>query len=95
VKAARTSMWTGSANELDAWANAARERVKPMAEALPGNIGAYFFVDRENGKALTLTLWESEEAARSTDESADASRRRTMAETGVELQSAGKWELIA
>jgi heme-degrading monooxygenase HmoA len=95
MTAARTSIWSGSAEQLDAWANAARERVKPMAEELPGNKGAYFFLDRENGRALTLTIWESEEAARSTDERAEESRKRTMEATGVELVSADKWEVVA
>jgi heme-degrading monooxygenase HmoA len=95
MKVARTSLWSGSPDELEAWAKVARERVKPMAEGLPGNMGAHFFIDREHGKALTLTLWESEEAARATDESANESRTRTMDATGVKLDSADKWEVVA
>lgn len=95
MKAARTSLWSGSPDALDAWANAANERVKPMATGMPGNLGAHFFVDRERGKALTLTMWESEEAARATDETADESRRRTMDATGVRLDSADRWDVVA
>jgi hypothetical protein len=51
MKAARTSLWSGSSDELDAWANGANERVKPIAAGMQGNVGAYFFVDRERGKA--------------------------------------------
>jgi hypothetical protein len=36
----------------------------PRTEQLDGYKGAYFFVDRQNGKSLTMTFWESEEAMR-------------------------------
>jgi heme-degrading monooxygenase HmoA len=94
MKAARTSLWSGSPAELEAWARVARERVKPMAEGLPGNMGAHFLIDHERGRALTLTFWESEEAARATDASADESRKRTMDATGVKLENADKWEVV-
>ncbi len=52
------------------------------------------FVDRDGGRALTLTLWASDEAARASDQTADKSRASTVAATGVELLERGRYEVI-
>ena len=44
---------------------------------------------------MTLTLWHSEEAAEATDKFADQSRASTVAATGVELVSRGRYEVAA
>ncbi len=65
-----------------------------MVAALPGNAGAYFFLDHDGGNALTLTLWESEEAALGSDEAAERSRSSTVAATGMELLARGRFEVV-
>jgi heme-degrading monooxygenase HmoA len=77
------------------WADHVREKVAPMVAGLPGNAGAYFFVDRDGGGALTLTLWESEEAAVASDRAAEKSRESTGAATGIELLERGRLEVVA
>ena len=91
---ARTSTWTGSREALERWAAHVNERVAPMVGGLPGNAGAYFFVDRDGGGALTLTLWESEDAARASDQAAEKSRASTVAATGIELVARGRFEVV-
>jgi len=90
---ARTSIWTGTAEAIDRWA-AAAETVRPFVEGLEGNAGAFFFVDRSSGRALTLTLWNTGDAARASDVAADESRARTMAATGVDLLERGQYEVV-
>lgn len=92
---ARTSTWSGSAEALEKWVQQAAENVAPMVAGIPGNAGAYFFVDRERGTALTLTLWSTREAARASDAVADQSRDRTIAASGVELLERGRYEVVA
>lgn len=92
---ARTSSWKGSPEMLERWAEQADRQVKPFVAALPGNIGAVFLLDRESGRALTLTLWETEEAAAETDENAERSRASTVEATGIELVERGGWEVVA
>ena len=92
---ARTSSWTGSPEAIERWVTAVTETVAPMVAGLPGNAGAYFFVDREAGEAMTVTLWESDEAARASDATADESRARTIAATGVSLVARGRFEVAA
>lgn len=92
---ARTSSWSGSPEALAAWAETGASRVAPFVSALPGNAGCILLVDRESGSALTLTLWESEEAALASDRNAEQSRATTVAETGVELTGRGRYEVVA
>ncbi|MEO9043538.1 MAG: hypothetical protein ABI352_00710 [Candidatus Dormibacter sp.] len=90
---ARTSTWTGTPEALDKWA-AASANVRSFVEALAGNAGAYFLVDHAQGRALTLTLWATEEAAVASDVAADESRARTVAATGMELLERCRYEVI-
>ena len=46
----------------------AREKALPRLRQMDGYEGAYFFVDRQSGKAITISLWESEEAMRRSEE---------------------------
>ena len=91
---ARTSTWSGSPEALDKWADHVAKHVSGFVAALPGNAGGAFFLDREGGKALTLTYWESEEAAAETDKFADQSRASTVEATGVELVERGAYTVV-
>jgi serine phosphatase RsbU (regulator of sigma subunit) len=44
-----------------------REQLPGLRE-VDGNEGAYFFVDRHSGKAIFISLWESEQAMHTSDE---------------------------
>jgi heme-degrading monooxygenase HmoA len=92
---ARTSTWKGSPEALERWAEHVNKHVKPFVAGLPGNAGAVFLLDRKEAVGLTLTLWDSEEAALVTDANAEKSRASTVAATGMELVSRGRFEVIA
>lgn len=92
---ARTSTWAGSPEALDRWAEHVAGRVQGFVAGLPGNAGGVFLIDREAGTALTLTLWDSEEAAAETDRFADQSRQSTIEATGVELVARGAYTVAA
>jgi heme-degrading monooxygenase HmoA len=91
---ARTSTWTGSPEALEKWSEHVSAQVSGFVAGLPGNAGAAFFIDRDSGTALTLTLWESEEAAAATDTFADQSRASTVEATGVELLARGAYTVV-
>jgi heme-degrading monooxygenase HmoA len=92
---ARTSTWSGSPESLRSWSDHAATTVKSFVEGLPGNAGVVFLIDREGGTALTLTLWDSREAAEATDRFAERSRASTVAATGAELVAHGRYEVVA
>ncbi len=91
---ARTSTWSGSPEEIDKWEAHVKDAVSGFVAKLPGNGGGAFFVDRTAGRAMTLTLWETEEAAAETDKFADQSRASTVEATGVELLDRGAYEVV-
>jgi heme-degrading monooxygenase HmoA len=91
---ARTSTWSGSAEALQSWADHACSNVKGFVEGLPGNAGAVFLIDRVSGTAMTLTLWDSEDAASATDMFAEQSRASTVAATGAALVARGSYEVV-
>ena len=91
---ARTSEWTGSPEALENWCGHVASTVKGFVQDLPGNAGALFFIDRDAGTALTVTVWDSEEAAAATDRFADQSRASTVAATGVALVAQRGYEVV-
>jgi hypothetical protein len=91
---ARTSTWSGSAEALDKWEAHVKGQVSGFVARLPGNAGGAFFVDRAAGTAMTLTLWDTEEAAAETDKFADQSRASTIEATGVELLDRGAFAVV-
>ena len=54
-----------------------------------------FLVDRDSGTALTLTMWDSQDAASATDKFAEQSRTSTVAATGADLVGRGSYEVVA
>ena len=91
---ARTSTWSGSPEALARWEEHVTGQVAPMVRGLPGIAGAVFLVDREGLSAMTMTMWDTEDAALVSDQHADASRAATVAATGVELVARGRYEIV-
>ena len=92
---ARTSVWSGSPETLGQRAEHASTKVRSLVESLPGNVGYVFLIDRAGVRALTLTLWESEEAALASDAAAGRSRASTQEATGIELVERGRYHVLA
>lgn len=65
---ARIGIWTGTMDELERWVTRSREQVMPTVKQQPGVLGAYWLLDREAGKALTITIWESEAALQTSEQ---------------------------
>jgi hypothetical protein len=56
---ARVSMFEGSADQMDESLRHAREQVLPQAKQDEGFKGMIALGDRQSGKTLGITLWES------------------------------------
>jgi heme-degrading monooxygenase HmoA len=79
---ARVSTYEGPPDRMQEGISHARERILPAMRNIAGFSGVLFLADRETGKALSITLWESEQAMRDSEE---ASRVRSeSAEAGGE-----------
>jgi heme-degrading monooxygenase HmoA len=78
------------ANKLDELTSVAREQL-PAAHTLPGFRGFYYLTDRRNGKALVISLWETEDDLRQVE--AYGAREHVEAETGIKSPLAEIFEV--
>jgi heme-degrading monooxygenase HmoA len=90
---ARIGTWQGSPHELERWISRAREQVKPSVQQDPGLKAAYWLVDREGGKGLVVTIWESEEAMRSSEHARARRQAATSAATGAKVTT-DRYEVV-
>ena len=90
---ARVSTFTGTSDELDEAIRQVRENVLPQTEQLDGFKGAYMLVDRQNGKSLSVTLWESEEAMSASEEAADSLRSEVADALGTQMVGVERYEV--
>ena len=73
---------------------AAEEHIGPSIRMQSGYLGDWLFGDRENGRMLTVTLWETEEAMHATDEHAHWYRTFGAQNTGGEVRSTRFFEVL-
>lgn len=77
AKAARVSLLEGSSDSIDAGLEKARGDTLPKVRAIDGNVGAIGLADRDNGRASMITLWDSADSMRASEQEADQLRQRT------------------
>ena len=76
ARAARLSILEGSPERLDEGTRYAQEEIVPQVRQLGGFKGFVSLVDRERGRTKLITLWESDEALRASEEKANQRRQR-------------------
>ena len=62
-------------------------------EQVDGFSHAYFLVNRETGKAASITIWESEEALDASVAKADELRQRGTQPSGASIESVDHFEV--
>jgi heme-degrading monooxygenase HmoA len=72
-----------------------RDRVIPRASKLRGFSGGYWLRDLESRRVLGVTLFESEQALRESEEQADRIREEASREAGIEPPRLRRYEVIA
>ncbi len=90
---ARVSTYQGSAEQVDRGLDHARESILPKVRELDGFEGAYYLVDRDSGKALSITLWGSERAMQASEESADRLRGESAQAAGATVEGVERYEV--
>jgi len=71
-----------------------REVVHPGIREENGYVGYIVLGDRETGKALGVTLWESEEARETSDAKARQIRPRVEQETGGTMRAVETYDVL-
>ncbi len=78
---ARVTTLTGSPENVDAGVEDFHANVVPFARE--EGKGAILLVDRETGEAVSITLWEDEQALRASEERANAMRSNVADQIGA------------
>jgi len=91
---ARIGAWEGTPEELERWVGRSREQVMPAVRQQPGLHGAYWLIDRAAGKALTITIWESEAAMLASEQFRTHTQAGTAAASGAAVTT-DRYEIVA
>jgi len=90
---ARIGTWQGSPADLERWIVRGREQVKPAIRQDPGLTAVYWLVDREAGKGMIVTLWETREAMAASERARAARQAATSTATGAAVTTA-RYEVV-
>jgi hypothetical protein len=73
----------GSPDRIDEWVRSVRDRVLPVLQGCAGFKGQLLLIDRTKGEAIGISLWDSEENMRASEEKVAAARQQTADEVGA------------
>jgi heme-degrading monooxygenase HmoA len=90
---ARVSIFEGSPDQMDESLRQAREQVLPRARQMDGFKGLIALGDRQSGKTLGITFWESEEAMRASEQEANRVRSESAEASTQEIAGVERYEV--
>jgi heme-degrading monooxygenase HmoA len=90
---ARVSTFQGPPDQTAEGIRVAREQILPAARLMEGFRGIYLLFDRESGKSLSMTLWETEADMRVSEEAANRARRESAEASGETVVSVERYEV--
>lgn len=80
---ARVSIIQGKPEQIDETIRAVKEQIIPSAQQIRGFKGITNLADRKSGKTMAITLWESEEALRASEEEGSRLRAQAASRAGA------------
>lgn len=90
---ARVSTFQGPPDQTAEGIRLAREQILPAARLMDGFKGIYLLYDRESGKSLSITLWESEADMQASEEAASQVRAQSAKASGDEVINVERYEV--
>ena len=91
---ARVSTYEGHPEQLDEMHHEGVEHVLPALEMQDGFSGGLVLADRQSGKVLAVTLWESEQAMDATEEASHWLRIFSAKAGGGTISSVQRYEVL-
>ncbi len=85
----------GQSEQLDDFVRLGEEKVLPQLKRLDGFEGSLVLANRQSGKIVTLTLWESEEAMRATEGITYWLRAFSAEAAGGEVTGLERYEVVS
>ena len=92
---ARVSTLQGPADKIDEGIEAVNEQILPAAKQMRGFKGMLALADRATGKMVGITLWESEDALKESEEAANRLRAESSSAGGADIVSVERFEVVA
>ncbi|MGF1471789.1 MAG: hypothetical protein ACFB50_08620 [Rubrobacteraceae bacterium] len=71
----------------------AREQILPAAKLQEGFEGIYLLFDRETGRSVSITLWDTEEDMRTSEAAAARAKRESAQVSGDSVVSVERYEV--
>jgi len=93
AQAARVSALEGSPDAIDEGLDKTRGDTLPKVRALNGNVGAIGLADRENGRVSMITLWDSVDSLRASEQQADQLREQTAEMSGQRISNVARYDV--
>ena len=90
---ARMSTLEGPADRMDEGLRQAREHALPQLQQQDGFKGFVALGDRQSGKLIAISFWESEEAMRAAEEVGDRTRRESAEAMGDTIAGVERYEV--
>ncbi len=92
---ARTTTLMADKNRTDAGIADVRDNVMPAVTGMDGCIGLSMLCDRDSGRCIVTTAWESEEAMAATRDRVMQMRARAVEQFGGHDPEVKEWEIAA
>lgn len=90
---ARVSTFRGSPESIEK-SRAQAEEIVPVVRGFDGNEGLIVLGDREGGKELTITLWDSAESLSASEEEANRVRKDAASSVGETIEAVDRYEVV-
>ena len=90
---ARSTTVRGNPQSVDDTVAYMRDEVMPAIQQMDGCIGLSMMCDRETGRCIATTAWESEEAMHNSESGVHTMRMRMAEKMGADLPEVLEWEI--
>jgi heme-degrading monooxygenase HmoA len=92
---ARVTIVQGSPEKIEQGVEGFNSQVLPAAKGVDGYKAAFLLVDRNSGKGIGITMWDSEDARRRGAEAVDTARAATIEAMGGTVPPVEEFEVVA
>jgi heme-degrading monooxygenase HmoA len=93
AKAARVSSLEGSPDKIDDSVSKVQDETLPKVRELDGSVGVIGLADRASGRVTVITLWESADALRQSEQQADRLREQAAKSGGQSIAGVDRYEV--
>ena len=92
---ARVTVVEASPDKIEQGIESFKSAVLPAAQSVAGYKAAFLLANRQTGKGIGITLWESEDARRRGGEAVDEARAATIRAMGGSVPPVEEFEVVA